>query len=106
MESPRKRHDSNGLMALQTHGFDLMAQVEAFFRCIREVQQHVATLKENGSPSAHADALHAIRKNVATLLTDCDDFCAMLRDVQSIAEDLSPERRRERKSVASERRRA
>ena len=93
------------VVLLQTHGFDLMAQVEAAARCVRDVQRQVAVLKEDPDEAARADALHAIREDAALLLVDYEGFCATLREMQALAAQLSPERRRTQQFVMWDRRR-
>ena len=96
---------SASLLELQAHGFDLLSQVESFLRYAREIQQQVAVLKADGHESRRAEALHAIRKNAAELLRDCEPFCETIRDVQRITETVVPERRVSERSVALDRRR-
>ena len=93
------------VVLLQTHGFDLMAQVEAAVRCVRDIQQQIAVLREQPEENARADALHAIREDASLLLMDNDGFCATLREVQALAAQLSPERRRTQQLVMWDRRR-
>ena len=98
--------DPTGVVVLlQTHTYDLTAHVEAASRCVREVQRHIATLKESGEDDERADALHAIRENASVLLVENDGFCATLREVQLLAARLSPERRRTHQCVMWDRRR-
>jgi hypothetical protein len=96
---------SHVIVLLQTHGFDLLAHVEAATRAVREIQRQVITLKEQTDTDVRADALHAIRQNAAALLVDHEGFCATLRDVQMLAAQISPERRRTQQFVMWDRRR-
>lgn len=96
---------SDVIVLLQTHGFDLMAQVEASTRCVRDLQQQIAILKEPNSDAARADALHHIRQHAETLLIDADGFYATLRDVATLAAQISPERRHTNQFVMWDRRR-
>ena len=93
------------IVLLQTHGYDLMAQVEASARCVRELQRQIAILKEPSTDAARGDALHAIRQNAATLLTDSEGLYATLREVQTLAAQISPERRHTDQFVLWDRRR-
>ena len=93
------------IVLLQTHGFDLMAQVEASARCVRNVQQQIGILRDAGDEAARAGALHVIRENASTCLNETDGFCATLREVQTLAAQLSPERRRTYQFVMWDRRR-
>lgn len=93
------------IVLLQTHGFDLMAQAEAFQRSVREVQRQVGILKVNDDEDAQGDALHAIRTYAAMLLRDSEGFCATLREVQTLAARVSPERRHVDQFVMWDRRR-
>jgi hypothetical protein len=102
MENPLR--PAEVIVLIQTHGFDLMAQVEAFQRCVREVQRQVGILKTNDE-DARADALHTIRMNADTLLADSDGFCMTLREMQALAAQLSPERRHVDQFVMWDRRR-
>ena len=101
----KRLQPSDVIVLLQTHGFDLMAQVEAAARCVRDVQHQVAILKEQPDEAARADALHAIRVDAAMLLMDNDGFCSTLREVQALAAQLSPERRHTHQFVMWDRRR-
>jgi len=96
---------SEVIVLLQTHGFDLMAQIEASVRCVRDLQRQIAVLKDAGTDDTRADALHTIRQNASALLVDYDSFCATLRDVQTLAAQISPERRRINQFVMWDRRR-
>jgi hypothetical protein len=96
---------SEVIILLQTHGFDLMAQVEASARSVREVQHHVATLKDHSDEGVRADALHAIQQHATMLLRDNDGFCTTLREVEALAAQLSPERRHMHQFVMWDRRR-
>lgn len=98
-------HPSEVIVLLQTHAFDLLAQVEASARCVRDMQRQVATLKAPHNDTAGADALHAIRQDASTLLLENDGFCATLREVQSLAAQISPERRHTDQFVMWDRRR-
>jgi hypothetical protein len=93
------------VVLLQTHGFDLMAQVEAAGRCVRNVQSQIGILKESHDDTARADALHGIRESAADCLIEIDGFSATLREVQTLAAQLSPERRRTHQFVMWDRRR-
>lgn len=93
------------IVLLQTHGVDLMAQAEAFQRCVRDVQRQVGILKTVRDDDVRGNALHAIRCNAATLLADSEGFCLTLREVQALAAQLSPERRRVDQFVMWDRRR-
>lgn len=93
------------IVLLQTHAVDLMAQVEAFQRSVREVQRKVGILKISGDDDAHGDALHTIRRNAAMLLSDSEGFCMTLREMQALAAQLSPERRHVDQFVMWDRRR-
>ena len=96
---------SDVIVLLQTHGFDLMAQVEASMRCVRELQRQIAILKDPSGDTGRADALHIIRQHAESLLIDADGFYATLRDVQTLAAQISPERRHTDQFVMWERRR-
>src|SRR5918997_2361134 len=93
------------VVLLQTHGFDLMAQIEAATRCVRDVQRQIAILREDPDEGARADALHAIREDATELLVDYEGFCSTLREVQALAAQLSPERRHTQQFVMWDRRR-
>jgi hypothetical protein len=101
----KRLHSADVIVLLQTHGFDLLAQVEAAARCVHDVQRQVAILKEQPDEAARADALHAIREDASMLLMDNDGFCSTLREVQSLAAQLSPERRHAHQFVMWDRRR-
>jgi hypothetical protein len=92
-------------MQLQAHGFDLMAQVEAFLRGVRGIQQCVSVLKENPSPAQQLKALHAVRTGASTLIEECAPFCETLGEVQTLTDVLTPERRVRSEVVRRERRR-
>jgi hypothetical protein len=93
------------IVLLQTHGVDLTAQVEAFHRCVRDVQRQVGILKTDRDDDVRGNALHAIRSHAATLLSDSEGFCLTLREVQTLAAQLSPERRHLDQFVMWDRRR-
>ena len=97
-------HSSAFIVLLQTHGFDLMAQVEAATRCVRDVQRQIVILKEEPDEASRADALHAIREDASLLLLDYEGFCSTLREVQALAAKLSPERRHTHQLVMWDRR--
>jgi hypothetical protein len=101
----KQLHSSEVIVLLQTHALDLIAQVEASARHVREVQRHAIALRQEPTDIARGDALHAIRENAAALLRDYEGFCATLRDVQELAAQLSPERRHTNQFVMWDRRR-
>ena len=101
----KRRHPSEVIILLQTHSFDLMAQVEASARCVRDVQRHVVALKTADDESVRADALHAIQRKAELLLTENEGFSTTLREVQSLTAQLSPERRQTDQFVMWDRRR-
>jgi hypothetical protein len=96
---------SDVVILLQTHGFDLMAQVEASTRCARDLQRQITILKDSPSDAARGDALHAIRQYAESLLIDAEGFYATLRDMQTLAAQISPERRHSNQFVMWDRRR-
>jgi hypothetical protein len=98
-------HPSQVIVLLQTHAFDLLADVEAAARAVREIQRQISILKERPDDAARADPLHAIRESAAALLMDHDGFCSTLREVQMLAAQLSPERRHVDQFVMWDRRR-
>lgn len=98
-------HPSEVIVLLQTHAFDLMAQVEASARSVRDMQQQIGILKEPRDDTVRADALHAIRQDASMLLLENDGFSATLREVQSLAAQISPERRHTDQFVMWDRRR-
>jgi hypothetical protein len=102
----KRPNQSDVIVLLQTHGFDLLAHVEAAARCAREVQYQVSLLKSATDETVRADALYAIRHNASTLLCEHDGFCTTLREVQTLAAQLSPERRHTQQFVMWDRRRA
>jgi len=102
MEKPLE--PAQAIVLLHTHSVDLMAQVEAFQRCVRDMQRQVAILRASGG-DAPGDALHTIRKDAATLLSDSEGFCLTVHEVQALAAQLSPERRRVDQFVMWDRRR-
>ena len=93
------------IVLLQTHGFDLLAQVEAAARCARDIQPQVEILKGQPDEGTRGDALHAIREDASTLLLDNEGLCSTLREIQALAARLSPERRRTQQIVMWDRRR-
>ena len=101
----KRLHPSDVIVLLQTHAFDLMAQVEASARWVRDMQQQVGILKAPRDDTARADALHAIRQDASMLLLENDGFCATLREVQSLGAQISPERRHTDQFVMWDRRR-
>ena len=101
----KRLHPSDVIILLQTHAFDLLAQVEASARCVRDVQQQVAILKDPSDEAARADALYAIRQDASTMLIEHEGFCATLREMQSLAAQISPERRHVQQFVMWDRRR-
>jgi len=102
--SQAREFATSSLVQLQAHGFDLMAQVEAFLRYVREVQQNVSVLKESSEATRRTAALHLIRKNASSLLRDCAAFCDTVREVQKLTETATPEQRVLSRPVAHERR--
>jgi hypothetical protein len=96
---------SGPLVQLQAHGFDLMAQVEAFLRHVREIQLNVSVLKESSTQTSRVAALHRIRTHAADLLRECEPFCDTTREVHQLTEAASPEQRVQSRPVAHDRRR-
>lgn len=96
---------SQVIVLLQAHSFDLMAQVEASARCARELQRQISILKQPVTDDARGDALHAIRQHAAELLGDSESLYATLREVQTLAAQISPERRHTDQFVMWDRRR-
>ena len=103
MEKPLQPSDI--VVLLHTHAFDLLAQVEAATRCVREIHHHVGILRDDADETARGDALHVIRDDASRLLSDNDGFCSTLREVQALAGQLTPERRRTVQFVMWDRRR-
>jgi hypothetical protein len=101
----KRFQSSEVVVLLQTHGFDLMAQVEASARWVRDMQQQIGILKAPSDDTARADAVHAIRRDASMLLLENDGFSATLREVQSLAAQISPERRHTKQFVMWDRRR-
>lgn len=96
---------TGSLVQLQAHGFDLLAQVEAFLRHVREIQQNVAVLKESRGGTRRVEALHQIRTHASDLLRDCTPFCDTVGEVQKLTAEVTPEQRVQSRPVANERRR-
>ena len=104
MES--RQFSAQSLEHLQADGFDLMAQVEAFTRYVREIQQDAARLKEEPTPAQRRVLVARIRAQVSALIRDCEPFCATAEELRAVADSISPERRKSVRSAANDRRRA
>jgi hypothetical protein len=77
-----KRLDGDHAEAMEVHGFDLLAQVEAMLRCVRAYQHNVQELRSSPlTPAIRRKSADAVLDNVKQLRTACDTFCTGLDDV-------------------------
>ncbi len=87
--------ESNGLdadhaQAMEVHGFDLLAQVEAMLRYVRAYQQNVQELRHRPlTPAVRRKSATAVLDNVKQLRKACDTFCTALDDVVVSVEEAS-----------------
>jgi hypothetical protein len=82
--------DDDHAQAMEVHGFDLLAQVEAMLRCVRAYQQNVQQLRHTPlMPAMRRKSATAVLENVKQLRTACDTFCTALDDVVVSVEEAS-----------------
>ena len=87
--------ESNGLdashaQAMEVHGFDLLAQVEAMLRYVRAYQRNVQELRHRPlTPAVRRKSATAVLDNVKQLQKACDAFCTALDDVVVSVEEAS-----------------
>ena len=75
--------------AMEIHGFDLLAQVEAMLRHTREYQREVQRLRgmlgRGQTSTSERPPLHALRTQVDRLRRTWTDFGQTLADVEQLA---------------------
>jgi hypothetical protein len=82
--------DADHAQAMEVHGFDLLAQVEAMLRHVRAYQQNVQDLRSTPLvPAARRKSATAVLDNVKQLRKVCDTFCTALDDVVVSVEEAS-----------------
>jgi hypothetical protein len=85
-----KRRDDDHAQAMEVHGFDLLAQVEAMLRYVRAYQQNVQELRRTPLvPAARRRSASGVLDNVKQLRKACDTFCTALDDVVASVEEAS-----------------
>jgi hypothetical protein len=82
--------DADHAQAMEVHGFDLLAQVEAMLRYVRAYQQNVQELRHRPlTPAVRRKSATAVLDNVKQLRKACDTFCTALDDVVVSVEEAS-----------------
>ena len=85
-----KRPDDDHAQAMEVHGFDLLAQVEAMLRHVRAYQQNVQELRGTPlGPAVRRKSATAVLDNVKQLRKVCDTFCTTLDDVVVSVEEAA-----------------
>jgi hypothetical protein len=86
----RERPDNDHAQAMEVHGFDLLAQVEAMLRYVRAYQHNVQALRQTPlMPAVRRRSATAVIENVKQLRTACDTFCTALNDVVASVQEES-----------------
>ena len=76
------RLDDEHAQAMEVHGFDMLAQVEAMLRHVRAYQQNVQDLRSTPlMPAVRRKSATAVLDNVKQLRQACETFCSALDDV-------------------------
>jgi hypothetical protein len=82
--------DNDHAQAMEVHGFDLLAQVEAMLRYVRAYQQNVQELRRTPLlPAVRRKSAASVLDNVKELRKVCDTFCTALDDVAVSVEEAS-----------------
>jgi hypothetical protein len=87
----RSNHDGQHGEMLDVHGFDLLAQVEAMVRHVREYQREVQRLRgtmHDDAGASNAVRIQRLRERTADLRTCYNDFCGTLEDIDAITTAL------------------
>jgi hypothetical protein len=84
------RLNGDHAQAMEVHGFDLLAQVEAMLRYVRAYQQNVQELRRTPlMPAVRRKSATAVLDNVKQLRKACDTFCTALDGVVVSVEEAS-----------------
>jgi hypothetical protein len=71
--------------ALEVHGVDLMAQLEAMLRCVREYQLDVQRIRETGRGGLPGlERPNVIRRHVPELRQVCRQFSDLLDEIETV----------------------